>query len=281
MEITNRGFYDGHNAGTISGQQVTGAAQALTQPASGGTAAPTTDTRIRLDALDTNTYATSPIMQILTTTGGVLFPYTPSISFTQGVDYTNLQLVHSNTDYPAYTRTPSVTISVSGKFTVQNWREGQYALAVIHFFRSMSKSYFGENDPKAGLPPPILVFSGYGNYMFNYLRVILKSHSWTFDDSVDYVPIQLSPNLAAVAAQVQSSTDLFGIIGATVAGSGAQQLGNSNVASTGGGIAKLPSIFTLQCELTVVQTPTRMRNTFNFQDFANGALMQPSTPGWI
>ena len=195
--------------------------------------------------------------QINAWTNGMLFPYTPTFTYTQGVDYMNLQLVHSNTDYMAYTRTPSVKISISGKFTVQNQREGQYSLAAIHFLRTVSKSYFGEIDVKtgkAGLPPPVLVLSGYGNFMFGQsggtggLKVILTNHSWTFDDTVDTIPISVSGSA----------------------------IGNVSV----GGTVRLPSMFTIQCDLTVIQTPARMRTVFSFDAFASGKLMA-SNDGWI
>lgn len=245
-----------------SGTQVIGPSQSVNQPAVFGppapanltaTPAPTADTRVRLAALNpaqvyNNSKFPNSILSILNSTNGMLFPYTPSITFNQTVDYMNLQLVHSDTDYQAYTRTPSVKLAVNGKFTVQNPNEGVYALAVIHFLRTVSKSYFGETDAaagKAGLPPPVLLFSGYGNYMFGTstpaggLRCILTSHSWTFDDTVDMIPLTVQ-----------------------------------------GGVVKLPSLFTIQCDLTVIQTPTRMRTQFSFDQFASGALMQGNS-GWI
>jgi len=193
-------------------------------------------------ASSNDVFSSAPIMSILTSTNGMLFPYTPTINFSQSVNYTDLQLVHSNTDYPSYTRTPTCSLTVSGKFTVQNQREGQYAMACIHFLRTVSKSYFGEADATAGtagLPPPVLVFSAYGTYMFNNLRCILKSHSWTCDEQMDTVSVQIN--------------------GATV---------------------RIPAMFTIQCELTVVQTPQRMRNVFSFEKFASGALMSGGG-GWV
>jgi hypothetical protein len=138
---------------------------------------------------------------------------------------------------------------------VQNQREGRYALAAIHFLRTASKSYFGETDAKgnnAGMPPPVLVFSGYGNFMFNSLRVILTNHTMTFDETIDTIPI----NIAGI--------------------------GSSSV----GGQIRLPAMFNISVELVVIQTPTRMRNVFSFDDFASGRLMQASGPlspnsGWI
>jgi hypothetical protein len=215
----------------------------------GSTAQQTKEMRITLSPLSPKDVFQPGIMNVLSTgIGGILFPYTPSIAFSQAVNYMDLQLVHSNTDYPAYTRTPSVSISITGKFTVQSQQEGIYALACLHFLRVVSKCYFGETDAKsgkAGLPPPILVLNGYGNYMFNRLRVVLKNHSWSFDDSVDSVTINIPSG-----------------------GAGA------------GGYARLPAMFSVTCELMVVQTPQRMRQQFSFDAFASGALMQ-SGVGWI
>ena len=196
--------------------------------------------RIKLSPLHPADVFQGGVINALKDIGGIMFPYTPTINFSQQVNYMDLQLVHSNTDYAAYTRTPSVTITITGKFTVQNQAEGVYALGCLHFLRTVSKSYFGKLDGnKAGLPPPILLLNGYGNHMFNQLRVILKSHSWSFDDQIDGIVIL-----------------------------------------TQGGVARLPALFNVTCELTIVQTPQRMREQFSFDKFASGALMQPGL-GWI
>jgi len=197
--------------------------------------------RVRLSALYPKDVFKGDLMSPLSPFNGVMFPYTPAITFTQAVNYMDLQLVHSNTDYAAYTRTPSVNITINGKFTVQNQTEGLYALACLHFLRTVSKSYFGRADAaksdRAGLPPPILLLDGYGDYIFNKLRVVLKSHSWTFDDSADGVIVKAAK-----------------------------------------GFARIPALFTINCEVMVVQTPTRMREQFSFEKFASGELMEAG--GW-
>jgi hypothetical protein len=177
-------------------------------------------------------------------TNGLLFPYTPTISVTQAVDYKEAgPLVHTNADIQAYSRTPSVTFSVTGKFTIQNQREGRYALAVLHFLRTVSKMYFGEQDKAnglAGLPPPVLVFNAYGNYMFNNLPVILKSHSYTLNDTVDMVDVQ-----------------------------------------TAGGIARIPALFEISMDLAVQQSPSKLRKEFSLDAFRTGDLMRNNKSGWI
>ena len=126
--------------------------------------------------------------------------------------------------------------------------------------------HFGVTDTNPGLPPPILVFSGYGNYMFGAggtqgLRVILKSHNWSFDDLVDSIIISV-PASPPPTTQIASLT-------------------NVALPNSGAGNARLPAMFTVSCELMVVQTPQRMRNNFNFKDFASGVLMQGTSTGWI
>lgn len=176
------------------------------------------------------------ILSILHQTGGMLFPYTPTISVEQSVDYKSIDLVHSNGDINAYSRTPSVSLNVTGKFTVQNQREGQYMIAVIHFLRTVSKMHFGESDVNAGLPPPVLYFHGYGPYMFNGLKVILKSHSFSLDDTVDYVDV---------------------------------------VTDDGAVTTRVPSMLTISLSLAVQQSPKRMK-AFNLEDFRTGHLMRNS-----
>lgn len=181
------------------------------------------------------------ILSILHQTGGVLFPYTPTISVEQSVDYKTIDLVHANGDINAYSRTPSVTLNVTGKFTVQNQREGQYLIAVMHFLRTVSKMHFGQNDDNAGLPPPVLYFHGYGPYMFNGLKCVLKSHSFSLDDTVDYV----------------------------------------NVVTDGGSVTtRVPSMLTISLTLGVQNTPKEMKNQFNLESYRTGRLMR-TKKGWI
>jgi hypothetical protein len=194
--------------------------------------------------LPTTSPGASNLLSILQSTNGVMFPYTPQITFEQSVDYTQTDMIQTNLTYEVYRKTPSVNITIQGKFTVQNQYEGQYAMAVIHFFRVASKMYFGTlAGANAGLPPPILVLSGYGTYMFGAspqtgLKCVLKSHSFTYGEQMDTVNVKVP-----------------------------------------GGTARLPAMFDLTVSLTVQQTPQQMRSAFNLDAFRTGALMQQG--GWI
>jgi hypothetical protein len=157
------------------------------------------DRRIRIRAVtgqEADTYGytgTSPaasIMGILnpnTGSNGVVFPYTPVVTYNNGAEYTSVQPTHSNQEYYVYTRTPSVQIQISGAFTAQNQQEAAYSLAVMHFCKSMVKMNFGVMDQNRGTPPRTLLLSGYGVYMFNDLPILFKDFSINLDKDVDYV----------------------------------------------------------------------------------------------
>jgi hypothetical protein len=128
------------------------------------------------------------IMEPLAQTDGMVFPYTPTIDFAQQVDYTSYDPVHSNQEFYSYVRTKAPIISVNGKFTIQNTSEAQYAIAAIHFCRTVSKMAFGQSS-NAGTPPPVLLFSAYGDYVFNDINVIMTGFNISYPEDVDYIQI--------------------------------------------------------------------------------------------
>lgn len=187
------------------------------------------DFRVRIRAQtgqDTKIYGAqgdTNILNPLYETNGLIFPYTPQIEWTQAVNYEPISLTHSNQDYYSYKNTPSTSLRITGEFTVTNYREGQYLLAAIHLLRTISKMYFGEqtwrspqqvaSDPSnpslSGLPPPIMLLSGYGNYMFNDLPVIVKDHGYSFPKDVDYINVNTAGGMARLPVVMTISTTLI------------------------------------------------------------------------
>lgn len=247
-----------------------------------GSASDVVDNRLRISALsgrETQVYgandAANNILTPLYATGGLMFPYTPTIQVAGDTDWTPHALTHTNYDIYSYQRTPSATISLTGKFTVQNQREGEYALACIHFLRTVGKMYYGEQDSSsynpvaattttpttkattsdatstaaataqynAGLPPPVLRLRGYGLYMFSDLRCVLKGYNFSFEENMDLITIQTS-----------SGADIM-----------------------------LPPMFTLTVSLLLQQNPQNLRKNFKLDDFRTGKLMRQvgSNGGWF
>lgn len=170
-------------------------------------------------------------MKILNETKGVIFPYTPTITYKQNPQWANQDLTHSIQQYYYFTAIESATITIAGTFTVQNQKEGEYLLAVWHFFRSYAKMEFGVRaGEKKGLPPPILILDGYGQYVFNQLPVLIQTWNMDFPSDVDYAKVLVN----------------------------------------GGDYAYLPTKTSIQINLVVQRPPNKLKTDFNLQDFRNG-----------
>jgi len=241
--------------------------------------------RLRPKPAAVGTIYGSGLINPLRNTNGMVWMYQPTITYQQGTTYTNIDLVHANTELYAYTRTNALKLTVDGKFSVQNQTEGVYALACIHFLRTVTKMWFGQNDPNAGTPPPVLLFDAYGDYMFNQLPVIVNDFTIGLPDDVDYVPISQS----YISTQMPSTTSggYNGIPATTISsGTSAQSIpttANTSALQSGsnlsGNYVWLPAVFNITVSMTVQQTPANLRTVFNLDSFRSGQLMQQG--GWI
>lgn len=232
-------------------------------------------------------YGSGGLLSPLRATNGMVFPYQPTISYQQDVSYSSVELVHVNQELYAYTKTNAVKLTVQGQFTVQNQKEGIYALACIHFLRTVTKMYFGASS-NPGTPPPVLLFDAYGQYMFNQLPVIVTTFTVGLPNDVDYVPVDLSevpqegtaqnsPNPGKSFSTERNSTLSQPARQSNIAYM-SDMLNRQNLKSTGDGYIWLPSVFTIDVGITVQNTPSRLRQ-FNLDEFRTGSLLREGR--WI
>jgi hypothetical protein len=127
----------------------------------------------------------------LTALGGIIFPYTPSISFDNSANYSNQSPMHSNYTYYSYRNSQVGAISVSGRFSVENNKDAMTYLATVHLLRSLTKMKFGI-DADAGAPPPVCRLFAYGNYMLNNIPVVVSNFKQEFPTDVDYYKLDNS-----------------------------------------------------------------------------------------
>lgn len=124
-------------------------------------------------------------------TNGLVFPYTPMVSYQYMAEWSPQPLVHTNYQIETYSRSYPTEITISGLFTAQTNEEARYALAAIHFFRTVTKMYFGQTGSSGvtpGTPPPVLLFSAYGE-LFNDIPVVVKTFQHELLTDTDYVPV--------------------------------------------------------------------------------------------
>ena len=209
-------------------------------------------------------YSDSELLKPVKNTNGLVWPYQPTINYSADADYKSMEMTHSIQDMYAYHRTPSVKLTIDGEFSVQNQKEGLYALSCIHFLRTVTKMNFGESDPNRGTPPPVLNFHAYGSYMFNALPVLVTNFAVGLPKEPDYVPVDVS---ATQLVEYQINNYPWRKLSQPYL----DEFRYNNY-------AWLPAVFTLSVSLIVQQSPTKLRS-FNLEQFRSGQLVKSG--GWI
>jgi hypothetical protein len=144
--------------------------------------------KLRLAPLANYLYkAANPgILQPLTVTDGVVFPYTPKIDLSYRAMYDTASLTHTNYNNYFYKSSLLDPVNLTATFTAQDTSEANYLLAVIHFFRSVTKMFYGQ-DPERGAPPPLVFFSGLGEYQFAEHPCLVHQFNYSLPSDVDYI----------------------------------------------------------------------------------------------
>jgi len=127
-------------------------------------------------------------------TGGVLFPYLPVVDVMYRANYSQQKLTHSNYATYAYDNSEITDLRIVGDFTVQNQHEGRYLFAVIQFFRTVTKMFYGKDDttPASGNPPPLVFVDGYGYYYLPHVPCVVTQFKHSLSNDVDYLEVNLS-----------------------------------------------------------------------------------------
>jgi hypothetical protein len=128
-------------------------------------------------------------MGLLKGVGGIIFPNTPAIFIQHTTSYGGGGLTHTNYDHPAFDQHNIGEIQCTGTFTANTTDEADYMRASMHFLRTVSKMYFGQDSsPVAGTPPPVLRLNAYGDYVMKNVPVVLVAFTMEFQATVDYIP---------------------------------------------------------------------------------------------
>lgn len=251
------------------------------------------DWRVRISLADRATYlyaapeAERGILAPLNATNGVIFPYTPKIDIGYKATYSPTELTHSNYTNYFYQSSSVEQVRISGTFTAQDTVEAQYLLAVIHFFRSATKMFYGQ-DAERGAPPPLLFINGLGEYQFNNQACVLTRFEYNLPADVDYIragsPNQNGTDLQKRRTSTQNNLPTNPISGALgrlsqlFSGQGVQKGGIVSQPSAPDFSKNSPTYVPTKIEITVSLLPIVTRNQasrqFSLKQFANGALVK-------
>lgn len=300
-------------SGALSNLSQTGniisAVRSLTLPANGQTqgkisnAAASfgeTDWRVRLSIPPIPSFTSSPVFNPLRQAGGAIFPYTPTIRISNSASYERTSPVHQNFSFYNYANSQADSISVSAPFYCEDAEQAAYWVSMVHFFRSCTKMFSGEDD-LGGNPPPILYFNAYGDFVFKNVPVVVTNFSVDLDANSDYIATDVTAtgttnafgapatgtlsaasnllslvNPKAAAALSLANNVAQGIKG--LAGSFQSQLANAG-GGTQGGKTYVPTKSTMTVSLQPVYSRDSAR-TFSLQKFVNGDYVKGGT-GYI
>ena len=262
----------------------------------GGDGSNANDWRVRLSLASWSSFRSSPVLQPLKDAGGLIFPYTPTISIASTASYSPIPTVHTNYSFQAYKSSDPGSITISAPMYVEDPEQGLYWVAMVHYLRSLTKMFSGA-DPKAGNPPPVIMLNGYGNYVFKNVPVVVKSMKITLDNTVDYIGVEV---FGSAAGELQGITDSIGglsdAVGSVTGGLGGVTSAISSIAGgvgqvagllgtfgiggkTSGGITRVPTKSTFTVELMPVYSRDSVRK-FSLDRFVTGGYLSNPT-GYI
>ena len=226
------------------------------------------------------------ILQPLQSTNGVIFPYTPTISVSYAANYEPVTITHSNYKVFQYTSSSVDSVNITADFTCQDVYEARYLLAVIHFFKTMTKMFYGQDQyPIRGTPPPLCYMFGMGGYQFSAHPLAINGFTYNLPQDVDYI------QTTAPEISTNSSIDDYLTTLPTVPDIAADRLGTSCAV---GGKPPPPKFNNVPQDITT-WVPTKIQlaiscvpmmsrnqtsNYFSVYDYASGHLIKgQSRPG--
>ena len=244
------------------------------------------DWRVRLSLAPDAGYlykANNPgILGYLQKTDGVVFPYTPSIQVNYAAHYDASDLVHSNYKLFQYKNSSVDQITITCDFTAQDTFEANYLLATIHFFRSVTKMFYGKDQqPGPGVPPPLCYLSGLGEFQFDKHPLVISNFNYSLPNDVDYIRAgspTLEPGVSASGYNDYRNSDTTPSSvrrGPLNPGATAAPTVWKNQATN-----TQPTYVPTKIQLTITAYPIVTRNdistNFSLRDYATGSLLQGS-----
>jgi len=244
------------------------------------------------------TILASSLLYPLKGTNGVIWPFTPTVNLTHTANYSSTALTHSN--YPAhfYNNSEVADITVTGEFTVQSAADGQYLMAAIYFFRSVTKMFFGQGA-NVGNPPPIVFLDGYGSHYLPHVPCVVTSFSHTMPNEVDYIQVPITSTTLTSTSSPAIATDVnpigqggglsnlnqnapnWNLAGETGNESAAAKLAQNNAAAAATKTSyssittttRVPTASTISVTLRPVYSRNNLHNRFDLSKFASGGLL--------
>ena len=241
------------------------------------------DWRVRLTlAPGANGYlykASDPgILRPLIATKGIIFPYTPTVNVTYTANYDPTSLTHSNYKILQYQSSAIENIQITGDFTAQDTYEANYLLAVIHFLRSCTKMFYGQDEkPKLGTPPPMLFLKGFGAFQFDQHPLVIQNFTYNLPNDVDYIRASSTTTLSGVSKDTNNQSNPNSRLpGNVTPGGNPTPTVFSNPQSGTTEPTYVPTRLQIKISCMPVVSRKDISDRFSFKDYASGRLLRGS-----
>jgi hypothetical protein len=237
---------------------------------------------------DWNVDGNAGILRPLLATDGIVFPYTPSIQILYAADYNTYHPTHSNYQHYFYKGSKVGEVVMTATFTAQDTAEANYLLAVIHFLKSASKMFYGQ-DPERGSPPPLLFLTGLGDYQFNEAPCVISQFNYVLPNDVDYIRANVSQIRAGQTLQTDLrnkstggnstwSASINRLLTTPGLFAGAENP-TSRISSQTANLSSdnatyVPTKIEMTITLLPVQNRLQVSEQFSLKEYANGKLIQ-------
>jgi hypothetical protein len=248
------------------------------------------DWRVRLRLAPNSNYLYNdpdcgPVLWPLNITDGVIFPYTPAIDIGYKANYSPYDLTHSNYRGYFYQNSAIDQVNVRATFTAQDTQEANYLLAVIHFFRSATKMFYGQ-DAQRGAPPPLCYLSGFGDYQFSEHPVVISQFNYNLPADVNYIRAQTATDVGTNLQPTTRNRQSIAGNPLSYALQRLQTLGqginkgalDSPFAPSGSLGVGTPTYVPTKMDITLTLLPMQSRQQaskqFSLKGFANGNLLK-------
>lgn len=227
----------------------------------------------------------SPLLK----TDGVVFPYTPNVLVNYRANYDKVSPTHSNFPTYFYQSSEVSDVQINATFTAQSVDEADYMMAMIHFFRSATKMFYGQ-DTNRGAPPPLVSVTGLGQHQFNFHKAVISQFNYSLPDDVDYIRTSAggagSIQAQSTRANLSGGSGNFGIFGIAsrigrLLGIGAEAgaegpASGFKAANEGTNLARasasyVPTKMEVSLILLPVVTRAEQSKFYSTKDYANGA----------
>lgn len=248
------------------------------------------DWRVRLRLAPQSDYlynAPNPgILAPLAETDGIIFPYVPGIDTVHQARYSDYNLPHSNYRGYFYAGSHQERVIVSATFTAQDTKEANYMLAALHFLRSCTKMFYGQ-DMQRGTPPPLVFLSGLGDHQFNEHPCAVEIVNINLPNDVDYIkagdaearsgdfmsPLN-SPRTSPAPSFGGALSRLFGS-GMSFGGTPAPTYTSENIyKAESEGTTRMPTKMDINFNLIPIQTRDQVSNEYSLKNYASGSLLK-------